>query len=72
MSVNTKLFFYLSHILGVEHITLYTIDNCFPSAIYLVYTLILHFINVLPTPQIWTVFGAVLNITVTWFMLITT
>ena len=28
MTVNTK-FFYLSHILGVEHITLYTIDTFF-------------------------------------------
>ena len=69
ITINTKLFFYLSHILDVEHITLYTIDTFFPNAIHLVYTLISHLVNVLPTPEIWTIFGAVLNITVTWFML---
>ena len=43
----------MSRILNVEHITLYTIDKFFPNAIYLVYTLISHLVNVLPTPQIW-------------------
>ena len=55
MTVNTKLFFYLSHILGVEHNTWYTTDNFFPNTIYLVYTFILHLVNVLPTPQRWTI-----------------
>ena len=55
MTVNTKQCFYLYHIGSVEHMTLYTIDTFFPNAIYVVYTVILHVVNVLPTPQIWTI-----------------
>ena len=55
ITMTNKLCFFLSHILDVEHITLYTIDTFFPNTIYLVYTCILHLVNVLPTPQIWTI-----------------
>ena len=50
MTVNTKQFF-----ICTTYEVLYTIDKCFPSAIYLAYTLILHVVNVLPTHHIWTI-----------------
>ena len=50
MTVNTKQIF-----ICTTYEVLYTIDKCFPNAIYLVYTVILHVVNVLPSPQIWTI-----------------
>ena len=43
----------------------YTIHKCCPNAIHLLYTVLLHVMNVLPTHQIWDYLTAVFHITVT-------
>ena len=51
ITINTKQLFFILNTYQVFS----TIHKCCPNAIHLLYTVLLHVMNVLPTHQIWTI-----------------